>query len=393
MKAGHWCEISLLMIADALVCLKERRKPFAFAVLRDMDPCRPAFGPSEMQSVTQSHAFSTKLPWVALGLVVLYVAAIMAGLYRAELWSQVEYLWLHGVDLFNWYQIQAAGQTDTFGRDLIVTESHRLRYALVYPLYIIADVLGISPHLVFTYVVPLAVAGTVWAIARVIEAQSASPLSRLAWLALLPLAAIFFFMGGRLVLAYLGYALLLRTLIGSPVQSLALRLLVIAAALWLTSVASGPFVLGLATTFLVGVIDLAKARGGIARLLGITPPVFAFLLYHHDLGVTLFKNIAFYGGGWTGAVQMLDHGFGSVLLGLPFGLPELIALAVVGAGLAFVLWRALRCVHDPRLPLILLLALAMGAFGGSTLSLAILPIMASVGVALQILSARILPVT
>ncbi|MFT5061204.1 MAG: hypothetical protein ACI9AX_001531 [Polaromonas sp.] len=35
----------------------------------------------------------------------------------------------------------------------------------------------------------------------------------------------------------------------------------------------------------------------------------------------------------------------------------------------------------------------MGAFGGSTLSLAILPIMASVGVALQILSARILPVT
>lgn len=302
---------------------------------------------------------------------------------------------MHGVTFANWTTLQSAGLIDSFGRDLIITESHRLRYALVYPLYLLGNAVGVSPHALMTGLVPFAAAITVWAIARVIETQSHAPLRKLGWLALLPLAAIFFFMSGRLILAYLGYALLLRLLlrllIGPPIGALLLRLLGIAVALWLTSVASGTFVLGLGTTFLVGFLDTLRARGGLARVLAATPALFALLLFHYDLTVMLFKNIAYYGGGLGGAVQMLDHGFGSILLKLPFGALGLVGLGIFAAGLAFALWRLLRGVEDPRLPLIVLFALAMGAFGGSTLSLAVLPIMASVGVALQILHARLWP--
>ena len=90
--------------------------------------------------------------------------------------------------------------------------------------------------------------------------------------------------------------------------------------------------------------------------------------------VGVVKNLIFFGGGYNGFLQLLKHGFGGVLY--PFvnalSLEVLIALAILGAVCGSLV---LRLFNYHFLLHIMFGAIAFGAFGFSTLTLAFMPVM------------------
>ena len=83
------------------------------------------------------------------------------------------------------------------------------------------------------------------------------------------------------------------------------------------------------------------------------------------------KNLNFYGGGFVGFVEMLNHGYGVILYSLSGLQILLIAVSIIVFGLVYMMYY-----YTGRLSLLasmLIISICCGAFGYSTLAMAVIP--------------------
>lgn len=319
-----------------------------------------------------SSAMRSPQAMLALATGLLLVGMVAFGGHTATLGEQVHYLWDNGIRLTSWYADRPEDLRDSVGGLLVVTESHRLRYALTTPLFHLADATSLSVDHVYTLTVPVLAAATVWLAAGAAAAALGRPLSWRGCAAIVPLTLVLTAMDGRLILAFFGYALVLWVLF-RPGPSLGWRLIAVSTGVLFASVSSGTMMSALGLVAVLSIWAAVKAPDRLARLLAVVTLAYVGLTFHHDVQVALFKNIDFYGGGLSGAVAMLEHGAGRALLDVAsspaLAVALLCAVAVAGTGWVVVLSR----VKDPDLCLALGVALVLGLFGYSTLSLALIP--------------------
>lgn len=310
----------------------------------------------------------------------VFAASVALGLQDASLNVQVHYLWNNGIALSDWYVERDVHALGSDGKPLVVTEAHRLRYALSYPVFLVSERSGINPDTLFTMLVPLFASGTVWFIGAIASRSTKTNKPRAVTLAVLPVFGSFFLMDGRLILAFLGFALVLYAALSPYEENLAKVILLAIVGMLFVSVSSGTFISVFLVLTATCLHNAAVAKTIKARLVAATPALFVALLYHYDLWVSASKNVAYYGGGSSAFIRLLEHGYGTAVV-FVLETPVLVGLAIaVVLGLSIVGLRLLRALQEPRFFLIATATVLLGAFGYSVLSLAIIPVSLLTGV-------------
>jgi hypothetical protein len=274
----------------------------------------------------------------------------LIGLKNFEAWSQVLDLWASDEPLF-----------------LLAGHPHFFRYLLMYP--------GLSwehhaPGLGFSTYVAMFVAfnAVLWQKLSYLCMRCTPPVG--AWVIFI---AIHFFMNGRGVMAWSAWLLcscvclhMQRGELGSWA-----RLWRMTGACLLATVSTGVFVL-VAITLLYFYATRAnknRRRSGLKKtvLFGLVTPVL-IIIFDYFL-VAIDKNLEFYGGGFEGAFNMLNHGLGVIFAGSFIGTMLLIALAPP----ALMAMAFFAIYGKDLLPLkkLILFAVGGGLFGFTVLTLII----------------------
>lgn len=292
--------------------------------------------------------------WWPSALATLFagLAITLAGIKRFEAWPQVEDLWLTGVSpLF----LGLAGHP------------HFFRYLAAYPGFLLEQA---YPLVGFSLFVAMFMAANVALFRTLALAVSGRSPPVLIWVAFF---AMHLFMNGRGVIAWTGWLLAMSVClqVASGQHRWRTVLLLTAVASWLAAVSTGVFVVAVVAMVLFFFQSRSKQRMPLWRrilyCLAALPLVYVVGMYFI---VAVNKNLDFYGGGLAGAVQMLAHGMGTILLG-----SEYLALLLI-AGTAFFLlftYVLMRMRARPVSALEKLIACAMvgGLFGFTVLTLVI----------------------
>jgi len=186
------------------------------------------------------------------------------------------------------------------------------------------------------------------------------------------------------VMVFCGSALLLGVHLGPPISTFA-KIIGTVLALWLCSVTSGTLYATLAALMVITLFAIVTTPRFLNKIEASIPVVFAVLLFNYDLLGALSKNIAYWGGGSSGALGMLQHGFGTIFLKLGTSSVNLVLLtAVLLGGLCLFTLLIRRLPAELRcLTLLVCTAIAIGAFGYSTLALALILVCILFGSVLQ----------
>lgn len=297
---------------------------------------------------------------------IVFTIVVLSGAKQFTLWSQVVYLYRHGADP---------------AQLLVQMHPHFLRYLLVYPIFESAAAMRVSADGIFSIVCLFGLFAVFLAVRTLDRLLSHSPSNwaNLCWsLLLCGLAAA---MNGRGVLAFLGYALLLVSLVpvfddDRPRWWLFASL---PAAMLFCSVSSG--VLAVAFMFIVVACTITALRHKEVYLpantaLLLVSAAATLVLCWKFLIVGVEKNLVFFGGGIDGLWEMLAHGAGKILtLVNPLTLAPL-ALVVIAAGF-IAIWAGRAFA-----PAVVicgaagLIAVAGGVFGFTTLTIVVVPALA-----------------
>jgi hypothetical protein len=320
---------------------------------------------------------------VALLAMVPLLLSVLLGLKSYAVWPQIGYLWSVGANPIT---------------ELVQTSPHALRFALIYPILGIAELLGVAHDTLFTVVLLWVCFLTILTMNRIVGMIVTAPCKTvlLDVMTATILVFLFFLMNGRIGFAFLGYAVLLLVIVRhhyqrefSIISSIALLI-----GLTLCSVSSGTLTSAAFIVFLAVYFEACRSfrRGSLTRsglALFFSCFVLGVLLTRFSL-VGIYKNLSFYGGDSEGFMRMLEHGFGGALYPAlhALGLPLAIFLAVT-MGVLFSLLLS-RMPHSLLVHL-LLAAIVCGAFGYSTLSLAALPLIALMAVVFASRSKRPAP--
>ena len=297
--------------------------------------------------------------------------AVFAGMKEYQVWSQVLYLWELGASPLE---------------QLTHLSPHALRYALIYPILILAERMELGRDYVFSVAMLLICFVTFRNIIFSVEVLSSRKRNWVMVSGILTAATVlvFFFMNGRIGIAFLGYSLLLRNIILVHYLRRFSILLPfnILLALFLCSVSSGTLVSAIVALLIAAAAELVRSfsrrRLSWPILAIVVATGFSGAILADFVLVGILKNIAFYGGGYDGFLAMLSHGFGARLLPILSlaSFPVLLGAAIGTATLGSVM---LSRLPHPLLLHLFLAAVACGAFGYSTLSIAFLPFMVLVG--------------
>lgn len=307
-----------------------------------------------MDDFTMSKRMWAWTSWWPSAVATLFAGLIMtlAGIKRFEAWPQVEDLWLTGVSpLF----LGIAGHP------------HFFRYLTAYPGFVLEQgypLVGFSVYISLFMVANVALFRTL-----ALSVSGRTP-HVLMWAAFF---TVHLFMNGRGVIAWTGWLLAMTACwqLASGQHRWRRVLLLTALSSWLAAVSTGVFVVAVAAMALFYFQSRSKQRMSVWRrtllCLGALPLFYVVGIYFI---VAVNKNLDFYGGGLAGAVQMLAHGMGTILLG-----SEYIALLLV-AGVAFFslfTYILMRMRARPTSALEKLIACAMvgGLFGFTVLTLVI----------------------
>jgi hypothetical protein len=280
-----------------------------------------------------------------------------------DIWSQITYL---GEDL-NLYQLS------------IFTHQHSLRYAVVKIfVFDLADLLGIDSAYFFSIVVAVMIvlSGLLLARTRTLLLGKRNWLAwEAVWFVSL-MVSLSFFMNGRLAFGLLGHTLLIWAEISWLKQKLSWLTFTffLGLAIFLCAVSSGVFAVAVASVFFWGFVlsratprYLSRTQKLLLNFLGIGFAIPVIPL----LSLYLRNNIAFYGGGFDGFIEMLAHGPGVVFLGEDsfFFIMILIVCLIFASVMFLMVWRFIR-VYPTQGPLwsSLICALSIGVYGYSTLA-------------------------
>lgn len=302
------------------------------------------------------------------------VLAVLTGVKSFEVWPQITYLWDMEADpLFELSRIHP----------------HGIRYALMYPILMASEYLGLHHDRLFSLISLINCYFTIrniGAISSTIVKERRNGDMVLFGCAV-ALTILFFLMNGRIGFAFLGYSILLLVIVRHHynrqigISSLIGMMLGLA----FCSVSSGTLISAVLSLVIAVYFEAFRCirRATLTRssvLIVLSCIVLGGLLFRH-LVASVNKNAAFYGGGSDGILRMLEHGMGRVVYPAldAAGLP-LVTLLVVSI---MILFSALLLRLNHALLLhILLVAIFCGAFGYSTLSLGAIPLLVLIAVLL-----------
>lgn len=290
--------------------------------------------------------------WFVLAAICLLLF-LLSPFHEFKLWSQVTYL---------------RGNTPNLGN--LFSEAHLLRYMLVYPIFVLSDQTGLHADHLFSVLCFVMLFLTIRHCTKMadyyLQKNELYFIICFALLFLLLSAS----MNGRIIFAFLGFSYLLLSVQNWERKKLSdlglfLRLFPV---LFLCSVSSGTFLSSLLGLMLWSVVYVSRPKRwlylyGFMLLVVLSPIVHLYV----------FKNINFYGGGFSGFVNMLNHGAGKIFHLVDFASLTLIILIAVHLFVIGIL--LLYYQRKYRLHLLFTCScIVAGFFGYSTLSLTIIPV-------------------
>jgi hypothetical protein len=269
-------------------------------------------------------------------------------------WEQVTLLWESGVNI-----------------SLLVGHPHFFRYLVAYPGFIFED---IYPGIGFSiYIAAFVVVNQILfqGIAKLINSRQPT----------VTLQSIFFLahfaMNGRGALAWTGWlvCMLVCLRMASLRSTVSDQLPWIAVSCLLSSVTTGVFIVVVVTLsyFILAQPSTIGRRGLLRSVKAIVLGLPLGLVVSDHFWIAINKNIEYYGGGYEGAVNMLNHG-----IGIAFGgqsLPALLLGAALSSGLILGILYFIRGRPLNSLERFALVAISGGMFGFTVLTLSIPPLL------------------
>jgi hypothetical protein len=284
---------------------------------------------------------------------IIFSYLTIIGVLQFQLWSQV-------VDINN----SGASLRELWGHP------HFFRYLLVLPFFDIAQYIGMHYNKLFTLSIPIFLylihKYTILSIEIIWEKHRLLLLSGLHhFLVICLLVLVLSLMNGRIIFAILGAAIILYSFVNwdnlRP-YNLMLNLLT---SFFLCSVSSGTFTLTVLLAFMFVLYKLFRNKNK-KEFLTFVPFLIAALALLPTLITLIKKNIDYYGGGFNGALAMLDHGFGRYFLSVDSFI--LIMLLITSLILfLFVLFFILYFERISAPIWVVLVSIAGGVFGFSTM--------------------------
>ena len=292
-----------------------------------------------------------------------FCALVLSGFKQYSVWQQV--LDLEGQDAAS-----------------LVTglHPHALRFALIFPVLLLSNQIGMEQDALFSIVILTLLASMCFLLScslSIIRHRMAREWPRYYWMVLAPTVGMAMVMNGRVAIAMFGLSLLILLMTSwqaGHLRSGILFLIGAAVALLFMAVSSGTIMVGV-LVFMVFCLVMPFCRWPAfrSRDLGLVVACLAILAgLAPFLGVSIQKNLDFYGGGTEGFVNMVNHGFGAFFPESPH---LLIIFAVVGGYLGF---RAAQygvglyhkqAISAP-LQISVIASMFLGVFGYSTLLVA-----------------------
>ena len=289
-------------------------------------------------------------PLFSLG---IYFISFFLDLKCFKPWIQVQELWDLQVNVINF---------------ILAGHIHSSRFLVAIPGFQLED---LFPGAGFSFYISLFLAVNAFLFSNVSNKLSHGYLNLLVVFIFI---VIHFAMNGRGVIAWTGWLLTCNIFLNTLPSSFAqYRSVLILLALLLASVSTGTFiinavvlVISLFNKYQLGTLFKPRIRSFLL-LISSTPFVIWSIKYFLS---AVSKNVDFYGGGFEGAVAMLEHGYGSVFdLSLFESILVLSAIAIFLTGLRFYGFKFLL----KPLNFLLCLCLCGGLFGYTILTLAFVP--------------------
>ncbi|WP_114805950.1 hypothetical protein [Vibrio cholerae] len=221
---------------------------------------------------------------------LLFLTLFFLDLNSFKLWPQVTDLWHEE------YEIQNA-----------LIHPHGLRYTLVYPIFYLANTLSVDYDSLFSIFACFLIGFSTFLIVKLLAFFGGQSKEKLFMISLL-LVFIFINVNGRGVFTFLSSSLLLYAIYAVEGK---IRFYIISfCSFLLSSFSSGTIILFILWFFSYWI--LLKRKSGKEVIISSLLFFYFFYIINDYVVLILNKNLNYFGGGFAGMVNMLEHGLGKI---------------------------------------------------------------------------------
>lgn len=250
------------------------------------------------------------------------------------------------------------------------------RYMVSYPSVLISKLFEIDIDLAFTIYCSIFLFGIVLLFGKIGEVIKPKRKMVFVAISILAVAALTFIMNGRLISAYFGLTLILYLQMKAFKEERFFQLreiVLLFLGFFLSTVSSGTMMVTLTQIILGGSMLLKYYKGFRDFLILITAiSLFISLMGSHVLQM-VNKNLFYFGGGFSGFINMFHHGLGRIIL-INKGVILLILVSVPFAVYLFLFfYKKMKKTSDGGQPFIVAIPISIlcGLFGLSTATMII----------------------
>ena len=289
--------------------------------------------------------------YVLIGVFLLFELFVLCRTIEYSLWQQVDYLW-----------------NTEYATALPALKNHFLRYWLVLPIYWASSISGYSTSILFSVLVPVIIGTATLFIHKTKSNRPCVGVDDV--LVFVALSLLSLAMNGRMIFVFLGTAILIYCTVTMITRSTCTKKnsALVCMSLWLMAVSSGTLAVAYVYVLLFLIFSVARKsiRCSISQVFVIST---ILLFFGAEVIKFVVKNLAFYGEGVEAVAEIPLHGAGKYM-GSTLGLVTAMACCLAAV---FVLLKAKKVLVTCSGSL-LLLGLAGGVFGLSTLTSTVVPV-------------------
>lgn len=297
-----------------------------------------------------------KIKYIEFLSFCIYLLFVVLSIKEFSIWPQITNLLIENDIEFNITTLAT----------LVVTEHpHTLRVFLIFPIYVLAEFLFLDVKIVFSIVALFILFFSYYMILFIIKDYVSR---KKAFLILIFLISISFFMNGRIMFSIFGNTLLLYllylnfyTLIKMNIFK---KLFLYILAMWFVSVSSGTFmVFLLSVAFFYGLHFLVKLPYLNKKVMwAFLAFLLLLILIYPIIEIFIDKNLTYYDGS---IINMLSHGIGKYLIKyISIIIPFFVLVALLGP----IVFLYIKSYKILILPFSMMLAsISVGLFGLSSL--------------------------
>lgn len=253
---------------------------------------------------TEDSLFRNKWAIVSVTPILVYAVFCILGLVEFKLWSQVTYIW------------ENISKTD-LTLERIFFDPAGIRFLLLLPFFKLSEWLGVSYDWLFSITVPF----LIWlityfsslSIQRLYRGTSSQKKAIVFIGVSLFFISISLFMNGRLIFAFAGSSILMWSLLNWDNNQDKINLLAILAAIFLSCVSRGTFLVTIASFYFFLAVNIAIANPSIYRRKILLTYSILFVVFLPYLSTLVLSLLYHFGGGIDAIGYMLSHGYGAIV--------------------------------------------------------------------------------